>query len=121
MPALNSHEAESIRENMVRMCLLMGCFPYANFSEDVHPTAQNPYPWTPDVLWDMPEFRAITETWVSDCGRCRGAELKLEYGWKLLATITDARTYIEYDWDSRRGGGAPLFVLSNDKIAELAA
>lgn len=117
MPVLNSKDAESIRENMVRMTILMGNFPYAAFADDVRPTAQNPYPWTPDVLWNMPEFQLITETWESDCGRCRGAVLKAEHGFKLLATITDARTYIAYEWHHQD----VLFTLTKEQIKELAA
>lgn len=116
MTPLNSQEAESIRENMVRMSILMGYFPYASFADDAHPTAQNPYPWTPDILWNMPAFQQITETWESDCGRCRGASLKLECGFKLLATITDPRPFIAYEWNKK----AVLFTLTKKQIEKLA-
>lgn len=117
MPVLNSEDAEFIRENMVRMTILMGYFPYATFAGEVRPTAKNPYPWTPDALWNMPEFQQIVDTWESDCGRCRGAAVKPEYGFKLLSTITDARTYIDYKWYHQ----SVLFILTQEQIKQLAA
>lgn len=114
MPSLNSQDAESIRENMVRMTLLMGEFPYADFADDARL-------YTPETLWNMPEFQQIVETWESDCGRYRGAVLKAVYGFKLLATITDARTYIAYDWNTRCDNSMPLFTLTKEQIKELAA
>lgn len=110
MPVLNSEDAEAIREKMVRMTLLMGNFPYAAFADDA-------LLYTPDDLWNMPEFQLITETGESDCGRYRGATLKPEYGFKLLATITEARTFIAYDWYHQK----VLFTLTKEQIKQLAA
>lgn len=110
MPALNSENAESIRENMVRMTILMGRFPYAAFADDARL-------YTPDDLWNMPEFQQIVETEESDCGRYRGAALKPEHGFKLLSTITDARTFIAYEWYHQD----VLFTLTKEQIKQLAA
>ena len=116
MPTLYSRDAELIRENMVRVTIARALFPYADFADDVLPTGEKPYPWTPDELWNMPEFQKITKTWESDCGRCRGADLKPEYGFKLLSTITDARIFLAYEWYHQD----VLFTLTKEQIKQLA-
>lgn len=107
---ISMQHVEAVRKELVEITVMMGTCPAIVFADD--PAGTNR---TPDALWNMPEFRKIVMTWESDCGRYRGASLKLEHCLKLLATVADGIAFSRWDWD-----GTPIFSLTKEQIKELA-